>query len=501
MNFRKWWRTCNHINIGTNYILLGVWCVGVGSGLSVLIRKEIRRKGSFLGSDQFYYAIITAHAFLMVFLVVIPVLGAGFGNWFIPLITFNKDITFPRINALRFWIILSALCIIVSSMNIEGGRGTGWTVYPPLSGEGHRGLRVDVAIFSLHVAGASSIIGSINLITTLHRRGGGLQFLTLIIGILLLLSLPVLAGAVTLLLFDRNARRSLYSFRGGGDPILYQHLFWFLGHPEVYILILPGFGIISHAVVWGTGRRRIYGRASLIVAVGVIGVIGCLVWAHHMFTVGLDLDTRAYFMAATVGIALPTGIKLYRWNARIFGNRTRLTLPSLWVYGFICIFTLGGTTGVVLANTVIDIVLHDTFLVVGHLHYVLRIGAVMSMGAGICLFAPLFMGAGINKSWGVGRFLVFFCGVNTLLLPTHFVGLNGAPRRYDHFPDFFFGWLKISTFGRILSFNSFCGILFRFILGRIAGRNLFHSSARRIEFYRRGRATIFTPHTEIRTFY
>lgn len=475
MSLKHWFSTCDHTNIGSLYISIGVWRAGVGGGLSLLIRKEIRSKGSFLGSDQFYYSIVTAHAFIIVFFVVIPVLGAGLGNWLLPFFRLNKDIALPRINALRFWTVLPAITIIVSSLNTDGGRGTGWTVYPPLSGEGHRGFRVDIAILSLHLAGASSLIGAINFSTTMHSRTGGLQILTLsvfswcvgTIRALLIISLPVLAGAVTLLLFDRNARASFYVFRGGGDPVLFQHLFWFLGHPEVYILILPGLGVVTHAVMWGTGSRSVYGRASLVVAVRTIGVIGCLVWAHHIFTVGLDLDTRAYFIAATVGIALPTGIKLYSWNARILGNGIRLSLPSIWVFGFICIFTLGGTTGVVLANTVIDIVLHDTLFVVGHFHYVLSIGAVIRIGVGICLWCPVLRGVIPRKTWGVGGFIALFIGVNTLFLPTHFVGLRGGPRRYGYLPDFFTKWLKISTFGRSFAFNGLCCILFRFFLGFI----------------------------------
>lgn len=437
-----------------------------------------------------------------------PVLGAGLGNWFIPIIRFNKDIAFPRINALRFWVVFVALCLMAMSLRVERGRGTGWTVYPPLSGEGHRGFSVDVAIFSLHVAGARSIIGAINFMTTLHRRRGGLQFLTLrifcwcivVIGGLLVLSLPVFAGAVTLLLFDRNARASFYVLRGGGDPVLYQHLFWFFGHPEVYILILPGLGIISHGAVWGTGSRRIYGRASLIVAVAAIGVMGCLVWAHHIFTVGLDLDTRAYFIAATVGIALPTGIKLYRWNARMLGNRVRLRIVSFWIYGLISILTLGGTTGVVLANTVIDVVLHDTLLVVGHFHYVLSIGAVISIGVGIYLLTPILRGRRLRKIWRVGRLITLFVGVNLMFIPTHLVGLNGAPRRYAHFPDLFLGWLKLRTLGRILALIGFCGAVFRFILGTVQFRAVLRRERGAVETLLGGRRRIFGISTDVAEF-
>ena len=466
------------------YVIIGVWGAGVGAGLSLLIRKEIRCKGSLLGSDQFYYSIVTAHALIIVFLVVIPVLGAGLGNWLLPFICFHKDMAFPRINALSFWIVFPAFLLIIVSLNTEGGTGTGWTVYPPLRGEGHARYRVDTAILSLHIAGISSLIGAINFITTLHSRLDGLQRATLrvfcwcvgVIRILLILSLPVFAGAVTLLLLDRNASASFYVLKGGGDPILYQHLFWLLGHPEVYILILPGLGAITHTTVWGVGTSSVYGRGRLVVAVAVIGVIGCIVWAHHILTVGLDLDTRAYFIAATVGIALPTGIKLYRWNARILGNPIRIEIVSIWVYGFICILTLGGTTGVVLANTVIDIVLHDTFLVVGHLHYVLRIGAIIRIGAGLYLWGIAFSGILVRKIWRIGRFMAFFCGVNLTFFPTHFVGLRGGPRRYDHLPDFVFKWLKIRTYGSVFSFNSFCAILFSFLRGWIQFRVILNNN-------------------------
>ena len=439
-----------------------------------------------------------------------PVLGAGFGNWLIPFMCFRKDIAFPRINALRFWVVTPALSVMVSSLSTEGGSGTGWTVYPPLSGEGHRGLRVDMAIFSLHIAGARSLMGAINFITTIHSRTGGLQVLTLrvlcwcigVIRVLLLISLPVFAGAVTLLLFDRNARARFLVLNGGGDPILFQHLFWLLGHPEVYILILPGFGAVTHAVVWGVGGRSAYGRASLIVAVAAIGVIGCLVWAHHIFTVGLDLDTRAYFIAATVGIALPTGIKLYRWNARMLGNGARVSLPVFWVYGLMCILTLGGTTGVVLANTVIDIVLHDTLFVVGHFHYVLSIGAIIRMGVGIYLWGPIFRGVSPRKAWGISRFILFLIGVNVLFLPTHLVGLNGAPRRYGHFPDVLLTWLKVRTGGGFLAFNALCGALFRFFLGGLQMRRIISSNnIRRVDLSFFGRRSVIGAKVEITRFY
>ena len=501
--FARWFMSTNHKDIGTLYLIFAIFAGIIGGAISGMMRMELAEPGiqylQLWSGEQgdaalhLWNVLVTAHGFTMVFFVVMPAMVGGFGNWFVPLMIGAPDMAFPRLNNISMWLLVPGFVLLMGSV-FAGGAGTGWTLYAPLATYGEPGPAVDMAILSIHIAGMSSILGAINIITTIfNMRAPGMTlhkmplfvWAVLITAFMLLFALPVLAAALTMLITDRNFGTAFFDPAGGGDPILYQHLFWFFGHPEVYIMILPGFGMVSQ-IVATFSKKPVFGYLGMVYAMVAIAVVGFVVWAHHMFTVGLSVNTKMYFTAASMVIAVPTGIKIFSWLATMWGGSVTFKTAMMFAMGFVVMFTIGGVTGVALANGGVDTYMQDTYYVIAHFHYVLSLGAVFSLFAAFYYWFPKMSGRMMNETLGQIHFWVFFAGVNLIFFPMHFLGLEGMPRRIPDYPDAYAYWNHVASLGYAVMAT---GILVFFInlfwslkAGRIAGDNPWGEGATTLEW-------------------
>jgi cytochrome c oxidase subunit I len=517
--FTRWFMSTNHKDIGILYLFTGGLLGFISVAMTVYMRMELMypgvqyqcQEGMRLIVDaaavctpngHMWNVIITAHGILMMFFVVIPALFGGFGNYFMPLQIGAPDMAFPRMNNLSYWLFVAGSSLAVASLFAPGGggalgpgAGVGWVLYPPLSTTAEGGFAMDLAIFAVHLSGASSILGAINMITTfLNMRAPGMTmhkvplfaWSIFVTAWLILLALPVLAGAITMLLTDRNFGTTFFTPSGGGDPILYQHILWFFGHPEVYIIILPAFGIVSQ-VIATFSKKPIFGYLPMVYAMVAIGVLGFVVWAHHMYTVGMSLTQQSYFMLATMVIAVPTGIKIFSWIATMWGGSIEYKTPMLFAVGFIFLFTVGGVTGIVLSQAGIDRAYHDTYYVIAHFHYVMSLGAVFGIFAGVYFWLGKMSGREYPEWAGKLHFWAMFVGSNLTFFPQHFLGRQGMPRRYIDYPEAYAYWNWFSSIGAFMSFASFVffiGVVFYTILAgrRITQNNYWNEYADTLEW-------------------
>jgi cytochrome c oxidase subunit I len=516
--FTRWFMSTNHKDIGILYLFSGGLVGLISVIFTVYMRMELMEPGvqymcqegaRLVASGEvctpnghLWNVMITYHGVLMMFFVVIPALFGGFGNYFMPLQIGAPDMAFPRMNNLSFWLYIAGTSLGVASMFSPGGggdlgpgAGVGWVLYPPLSTTAEGGYAMDLAIFAVHLSGASSILGAINMITTfLNMRTPGMTlhkvplfgWSIFVTAWLILLALPVLAGAITMLLTDRNFGTTFFTPSGGGDPILYQHILWFFGHPEVYIIIIPAFGIISH-VIATFSKKPIFGYLPMVYAMVAIGVLGFVVWAHHMYTVGMSLTQQSYFMLATMVIAVPTGIKIFSWIATMWGGSVEFKTPMLFAFGFLFLFTAGGVTGIVLSQAAVDRAYHDTYYVVAHFHYVMSLGAVFGIFAGVYFWIGKMSGRQYPEWAGKLHFWAMFIGSNLTFFPQHFLGRQGMPRRYIDYPEAFAYWNWFSSVGAFISFASFVffiGIVFYTLLWgrRVTENNYWNEYADTLEW-------------------